>query len=264
MLSLLKHSGLAYYRHILQDSKIFYSVLTILFCLLLSAGTSAQSFKSIKNDNPLYVIDGKLIPDSLSANAMKSLNKNNVFDISVLDYSQSTAIYGIRGAHGAIIIRTKAFQKTDTTKLYSKGWTSSNKNAAFIIDGTPSVNKLYDIAPANILNIDVFKTQKNSSSNELPHTTVIVTTKQYAIEQYQKKFSGFSKKYKDFIESHQNNDDSCTYLSTAGILYNNIHDRVKNLYNIPNKSIEKVDIIENQWYNGGESKKYLVTITTKK
>jgi hypothetical protein len=160
-------------------------------------------------------------------------------------------------------------QKKDTvhTNIRSNHTEFKRGKPMVVIDGVvSSYDSLKNLNPANIFKIDTLKSVANKETyiSTGDYGAIIVETKMSAIKRYQKKFSAFSKKYKDYIENHHNNDDSCTYLLSGGIIYNNIHNRVKKLYDIPNKNIKKVDIIENQWYNGGESKKYLVTVTTKK
>lgn len=51
--------------------------------------------------NPIYVIDGKIMPDE------KSINTDNVEDISFLNAKEATALYGAKGANGAVIVTNK-------------------------------------------------------------------------------------------------------------------------------------------------------------
>lgn len=55
---------------------------------------------------PLYVVDGQ--PVDVGANgALSWLNAEDVESIMVLKYEADTAIYGVRGSNGVILIRTK-------------------------------------------------------------------------------------------------------------------------------------------------------------
>ena len=56
------------------------------------------------SNEPLYVIDGTPLPD---ASALKSLNPYDVASIEVVKDPAGTALYGVRGANGVIIIKTK-------------------------------------------------------------------------------------------------------------------------------------------------------------
>jgi TonB-dependent SusC/RagA subfamily outer membrane receptor len=55
---------------------------------------------------PLYVVDGQ--PVDVGANGTLSwLNAEDIDSIAVLKYEADTAIYGVRGSNGVIVIRTK-------------------------------------------------------------------------------------------------------------------------------------------------------------
>ncbi|MEZ7514361.1 MG2 domain-containing protein [Flavobacterium frigidarium] len=62
-------------------------------------GTSTIS----QNNNPLYVIDGKIVLEQ----AVKDLTASDVISVDVLKSDQATALYGGKGANGAIVIITK-------------------------------------------------------------------------------------------------------------------------------------------------------------
>jgi len=53
------------------------------------------------NASPLYVIDGAQVGD------MTNLNPNDIESISILKDAGSTAIYGVKGGNGVIVITTK-------------------------------------------------------------------------------------------------------------------------------------------------------------
>jgi TonB-dependent SusC/RagA subfamily outer membrane receptor len=58
------------------------------------------------SQEPLYVVDG--VPIQAGPNGTLSwLNPHDVASIEVLKYGASTAIYGVRGANGVIVIKTK-------------------------------------------------------------------------------------------------------------------------------------------------------------
>ncbi len=60
----------------------------------------------IGNASPLYVLDG--IPVQADRNgSLSMLNPYDIESISVLKNASATAIYGSRGAHGVIVIKTK-------------------------------------------------------------------------------------------------------------------------------------------------------------
>lgn len=66
-------------------------------------GTSSVNMST----QPLVVIDGvQLSPEGIS-NALATVTPGQVKSVEVLKDAASTAIYGLRGANGVIIIRTK-------------------------------------------------------------------------------------------------------------------------------------------------------------
>jgi TonB-dependent SusC/RagA subfamily outer membrane receptor len=58
------------------------------------------------SQEPLYVVDG--VPVEATPNGTLSwLNPEDIESIAVLKYDADTAIYGVRGANGVILIKTK-------------------------------------------------------------------------------------------------------------------------------------------------------------
>src|SRR5207247_8037786 len=84
---------------------------------------------------PLYVVDG--VPVETSPNGTLTwLNPEDVESITVLKYDASTAIYGVRGSNGVILIKTKrAHQASPETQR------APQRHAA--IRGTPSTPSSY-------------------------------------------------------------------------------------------------------------------------
>jgi TonB-dependent starch-binding outer membrane protein SusC len=74
-----------------------------------------RGFSSIStSNNPLYVVDGVIMPVGTQTdgsyalnNAIDNINPSDIASIEVLKDASSTAIYGARGANGVIIITTK-------------------------------------------------------------------------------------------------------------------------------------------------------------
>jgi TonB-dependent starch-binding outer membrane protein SusC len=70
-----------------------------------------RGFSSINSsNNPLYVIDGVMLPQgnqSQFSSAIDYINPNDIASVEVLKDASSTAIYGARGANGVILITTK-------------------------------------------------------------------------------------------------------------------------------------------------------------
>jgi TonB-dependent starch-binding outer membrane protein SusC len=70
-----------------------------------------RGFSSINSsNNPLYVVDGVMLPQGNQnqfSNAIDYINPNDIVSVEVLKDASSTAIYGARGANGVILVTTK-------------------------------------------------------------------------------------------------------------------------------------------------------------
>nr|WP_229311800.1 TonB-dependent receptor [Larkinella rosea] len=70
-----------------------------------------RGFSSINSsNNPLYVVDGVMLPQGNGAqfsSAIDYINPNDIVSVEVLKDASSTAIYGARGANGVVLVTTK-------------------------------------------------------------------------------------------------------------------------------------------------------------
>ncbi|WP_205880562.1 SusC/RagA family TonB-linked outer membrane protein [Larkinella terrae] len=70
-----------------------------------------RGFSSINSsNNPLYVVDGVMLPQGNGAqfsSAIDYINPNDIVSVEVLKDASSTAIYGARGANGVILVTTR-------------------------------------------------------------------------------------------------------------------------------------------------------------
>ncbi|MDQ1089996.1 TonB-dependent receptor [Siphonobacter sp. SORGH_AS_1065] len=82
-----------------------------------------RGFSSINSsNNPLYVIDGVMMPQGTQAqfsSAIDYINPNDIVSVEVLKDASSTAIYGARGANGVILVQTKKGKAGEGTVTYS-------------------------------------------------------------------------------------------------------------------------------------------------
>ncbi len=76
--------------------------------------------------NPLYVVDGVLTDD------IRNINSNDIVTFDVLKDASATAIYGVRGANGVIIITTKKGRNGKT--IFSYNGNSGIREAANLVD----------------------------------------------------------------------------------------------------------------------------------
>ncbi|MXV52476.1 SusC/RagA family TonB-linked outer membrane protein [Pedobacter sp. HMF7647] len=70
-----------------------------------------RGFSSINtSNNPLYVVDGVILPvgtQTQRSNAIDYINPSDIESVEVLKDASATAIYGARGANGVILVTTK-------------------------------------------------------------------------------------------------------------------------------------------------------------
>jgi len=70
-----------------------------------------RGFSSINSsNNPLYVVDGVMLPQADQnqfSQAIDYINPNDIVSVEVLKDASSTAIYGARGANGVILVTTR-------------------------------------------------------------------------------------------------------------------------------------------------------------
>ena len=82
-----------------------------------------RGFSSINSsNNPLYVVDGVMLPQgnlSQYSSAIDYINPNDIVSVEVLKDASSTAIYGARGANGVILVTTKKGQAGESKITYS-------------------------------------------------------------------------------------------------------------------------------------------------
>jgi TonB-dependent starch-binding outer membrane protein SusC len=82
-----------------------------------------RGFSSINSsNNPLYVVDGVMLPvgnQEQASNAIDYINPNDIVSVEVLKDASSTAIYGSRGANGVILITTKKGKSGEGTVTYN-------------------------------------------------------------------------------------------------------------------------------------------------
>jgi TonB-dependent starch-binding outer membrane protein SusC len=82
-----------------------------------------RGFSSINSsNNPLYVVDGVMLPQgnlSQYSSAIDYINPNDIVSVEVLKDASSTAIYGARGANGVILVTTKKGKAGESNITYS-------------------------------------------------------------------------------------------------------------------------------------------------
>ena len=81
-----------------------------------------RGFSSINSsNNPLYVVDGVMLPQGTGdqfSNPIDYINPNDIVNVEVLKDASSTAIYGARGANGVILISTRKGKAGESRVTY--------------------------------------------------------------------------------------------------------------------------------------------------
>lgn len=82
-----------------------------------------RGFSSINSsNNPLYVVDGVMLPQGTQnqfSSAIDYINPNDIVSVEVLKDASSTAIYGARGANGVILVTTKKGKAGEGSVTYN-------------------------------------------------------------------------------------------------------------------------------------------------
>lgn len=82
-----------------------------------------RGFSSINSsNNPLYVVDGVMLPQGTQnqySSAIDYINPNDIVSVEVLKDASSTAIYGARGANGVILVTTKKGRSGEGVVTYN-------------------------------------------------------------------------------------------------------------------------------------------------
>jgi TonB-linked SusC/RagA family outer membrane protein len=82
-----------------------------------------RGFSSINSsNNPLYVVDGVMLPQGSQnqfSSAIDYINPNDIVSVEVLKDASSTAIYGARGANGVVLVTTKKGKAGDGQVTYN-------------------------------------------------------------------------------------------------------------------------------------------------
>ncbi|MCU0340490.1 MAG: SusC/RagA family TonB-linked outer membrane protein, partial [Spirosomaceae bacterium] len=82
-----------------------------------------RGFSSINSsNNPLYVVDGVMMPQGNQTqftSAIDYINPNDIVSVEVLKDASSTAIYGARGANGVILVTTKKGKAGEGSVTYN-------------------------------------------------------------------------------------------------------------------------------------------------
>ena len=99
--------------------------------------------------NPLYVVDG------IQTNDVSGINTDDIVDITILKDATSTAIYGINGSSGVVIITTKRAKANRSELNFNAYWGVSEQVDNVDVLNPEEYRKLMgEINPAYLTTID--------------------------------------------------------------------------------------------------------------
>jgi hypothetical protein len=264
-------------QHKLVSACTCLQVLTTLFSLFLSISALAQN-KDITKDTSIYQLlqDIKSQPgtsdplvilnDSAYQGDITLIRSNDIVSIDVIKGDDAKKIYGTKAQNGAFLMKTKKYVETgisDNSDIIASAQTkndSLNDRVLYIVNGVPVSENA--IKNEDILIKYVLKGPSIAAmnfENEIDSVIAIIT-KPYAITQYQKKFNAFSKKYKSYLDTHQDNDGDLLFVLDGVPVQGKRNDIIKTLYEIPSRTIKEIGFTEKQPENGSAT---LVIINTK-
>jgi TonB-linked SusC/RagA family outer membrane protein len=117
------------------------------------------------SNDPLYVIDGIPLVNSLGVNSfnMSDLNPNDISSVEILKDASATAIYGSRGANGVVLISTKKAQKGRMSLDYSSSISvDSYKSLTDWMDGGEYIDRWR----LSLINGRLYNTTSNTNLNQ--------------------------------------------------------------------------------------------------
>jgi len=228
-----------------------------------------QSFEELKRDlakgNPLYLLNGEDIKDSVSKENFDKLKSEDITSIDVIKDKGATEIWGKRGAGGVVIVHTKdeakdmeAMMREAETRMnaplahsMSGAISEINRNfPLFVVDGRllpdSLVNSEAKISKAierdNVFSSSMLKYSEGTAryGSKAANGVVVVTTINYAVKQYQDKLARFSKGYDDYVKAKKRDDSNLNYVVDGKQLAGEKIEIVRTLYKLPVKKIKSV------------------------
>jgi hypothetical protein len=245
-----------------------------LFCLSISMNVLAQSkdagkvdtipkikaiyqlYEQIKTQpgtsDPLVMVD-----DSIYKGDIHNINSKDVASIDVIKGDDAKQIFGPKARNGAFMIKTKRNQG-----VIGPIHESTNDSVLYVQDGMPIPKEL--IRTDKILIKDVLTGKKLDelafNHNKKLDSLIVIVTVQGATIAYQMKLSTFSKKYKDYLETHRYDDKDFLYVVDGVQVEGNRNNIIRTLYTIPSEKIKEIRFNQKQAANGSAT---LVIINTK-
>lgn len=248
--------------------------LTILLLLTFSLAACAQNDKyfninsktlifkdpPLAKDKPLVLIDDKEYKGKL-----EDINQDDIIAVSIIKTADGAKIYGKKGANGVVMITTKQSLPSTQDNIVLPPPPQFKKTPdKFIVDGKDRGElKMEDVDALDVLKFESAPFPKKAGTDSLG-TIYTITTKGFAIMQYQKKLGAFSKEYKAYFDSCSCNDIRFLYVLNGKPLKQEEDKRtIEKLYDLPAESITSVMFMDKHYKNTLDNKEPVVVITTK-
>lgn len=136
----------------------------------------------------------------------------------------------------------------DTSKhmIFLDAPSKNTSKPLYVIDGVIFKDHVKEIDPLDIVKIDVLKdTQaKNIYGSRGANGAIVITTRQFVINKYHKKFVAFSKSYSDYLRNHENKDGDFNYILNGFPLAGTPDGIIEKLYEVPSEDIISVTFLD--------------------
>ena len=245
--------------------------LIVIFFLLISVSAFAQTKDTVATRhvlkinlsdtsmrlNKLYII----LNGNEYKGTIESINADSIIRVEVVKPTDAQKIYGAKAVNGAIMITMKetpfVIHCLATINL------DHSKDPIYVVDDVITKFDLNTTNAESILKVEVLKDAKATAiyGSSGANGVIIITTKQFAIRQYQKKLSAISEAYKKYLAAHKNDDSGLSYVIDGEVVKPG-NKFIDTLFNLPSFKIQHVNMLGPKEFEGMTT--HLVIITTKK
>jgi len=244
--------------------------LAFIFFLFLSISALAQvEGVSISNNHvlKLHFSDTSMRLDKLYVilngeeykGNIESIDADSIVSIDVLRPADAQRLYSEKAANGAILIKTKTNRLTPIRCVVT---IPNQSSPLIIVNNVICKCDISSINPEAILKMDILKATQAEAAiygTSGRNGVVIITTIEYAKQQYQNKLSSFSTPYKNYLSIHKNDDSKLSYVLN-GKLIGNDSKSISLLFDLPKSKITNVNVLKE--FQGYEAN--LIVITSQK
>jgi TonB-dependent SusC/RagA subfamily outer membrane receptor len=154
---------------------------------------SIPNSRRLPKVEPLYVIDGVVVPLVVGAYIDDLVNPNDIERVNVLKDASAQAIYGDRGKNGVVLITTKKHRLSSSDTVSNRANVTRSLNTLpvlgakplYLIDGSEvSESELEKLHPNSISTINVLKGQDaiNYYGTKAMGGAIVISTKESTVQ----------------------------------------------------------------------------------